>query len=753
MVPTTGLGLTQTAVTLPATVIQDTALGLLADFEVRIRARRLAMTRAHAARVEGDRDRARDLYRELVEREPSYADAWAGLAVCLSGSRSEALAAVARALAIDPASAAAHYAIGLLSAASEWRDVLEREHSLSKVPGPIAEGLDRLAAGDVDGAIDLYHRALSLPPARRMALQHLSVVCGFRADEAQAARWTAEDARERGAHGEAIDALERAIVLGWNDPAAHLALADSCRRLNRYDAALAAVDRALRRWPDDVALVRLAAEVLQVLGRTREAVARLRRAIGRGIGGLVLKKLYWLMVPVVYEREGDIPRYRRRYQAGLTRLVRATELDTVSGRREALEAVLAGTSVYLSYQNEDDRALQKRLGEWIVAVMTANYPDWAAAPCVVPTRPGERIRIGYASADCRRHSTANTHLGWLRHADRSHFDVHCYHLGHATDVMTDEFRQASDHFRHLPDGISQAARAIRADGLHVLVYLDVHLHPRVTALAALRLAPVQCTTWGHPVTSGLATMDYYLTSDLMERPGAESHYTETLVRLPGTGESYERPATPAGRAPRGAFKLAEDDVVYFCGQSPYKYTPRHDALFVEIARRVPRARLVFLETHAASPRFFTRLRRAFAHAGLEFDRSCVVLPALPPADCLQLMTTADIFLDSIGWSAHNTAFEAVAAGLPIVACPGPWMRGRHSLAVIETLGELETVAADETAYVAIAVRLGIDWEWREEIAARTRGSSGRLSGDRACVRALESFYARVAAGARAEAAS
>ncbi len=72
--------------------------------------------------------------------------------------------------------------------------------------------------------------------------------------------------------------------------------------------------------------------------------------------------------------------------------------------------------------------------------------------------------------------------------------------------------------------------AIVRDRLHVLVYLDIGIHAILTHLAALRLAPVHYVGWGTPVTSGLPTMDDFLSSELMEPDDGQTHYSEKLVR-------------------------------------------------------------------------------------------------------------------------------------------------------------------------------------------------------------------------------
>jgi len=216
----------------------------------------------------------------------------------------------------------------------------------------------------------------------------------------------------------------------------------------------------------------------------------------------------------------------------------------------------------------------------------------------------------------------------------------------------------------------------------------------MTQLAALRLAPIQCTSWAHPVTSGLPTVDYFLSSDLMEPSNAVEHYAEKLIRLPNIGISYPQPAIPAATATRANFRLREEAVVYLCCQTLCKYLPQHDDIFAEIARRVPQAQFAFISRPNADigKLFQQRLQRAFAKYGLDSGDFCTILPKMDEKAYGNLQLLCDVFLDSFGWSGGHTTLEAIACNLPIVTCPGEFMRGRHSFGILQMLGVTETVA-------------------------------------------------------------
>jgi protein O-GlcNAc transferase len=112
-------------------------------------------------------------------------------------------------------------------------------------------------------------------------------------------------------------------------------------------------------------------------------------------------------------------------------------------------------------------------------------------------------------------------------------------------------------------------------------------------------------------------------------------------------------------------------------------------------------------------------------------------------DYFNLNLLSDIFLDTLSWSGCNTTLEAIACGLPVVTCPGKFMRSRHSYGILKMMGVTETIAQSEAEYVEIAIRLGLDAEWRQTIAQKVYQRHNLVYDDKTCVTALESFYKKV----------
>ena len=260
--------------------------------------------------------------------------------------------------------------------------------------------------------------------------------------------------------------------------------------------------------------------------------------------------------------------------------------------------------------------------------MAANYPQWAS-PLPMPRLGNtDKIRVGYFSAYFRAHTIAMLTSGWLKNCDHERFEIYSYHIGNQTDLITEQIQSYSDGFHHIYGSLEAICQQVVADKLHILVFTDIGMDPLTTQIAGLRLAPIQCMAWGHPITSGLPTIDYFLSSDLMEPENAQAHYSEKLVRLPNISICYEKPSLPEPTKTRSDFQLREDAVVYLCCQSLFKYLPQFDYIFAEIAQRVPQAQFAFIasDTATITAQFQARLRRNFANFGLDSEAYCVFIP-------------------------------------------------------------------------------------------------------------------------------
>jgi protein O-GlcNAc transferase len=631
---------------------------------------------------------------------------------------SAAIADLARAVAIAPRDAGARNTLGILWAEQgNIADAIAELTLAVEIDPTYARGWNNLgnalrSAGRIDEAAAAVRRAVAIDPGYALAWSQLGALLAEQGDDAGAG-----------------DAYRRALALK-PDRGTLLALAGTARRSGDLDAAIDLYTRATAFAPaDSNALLQLAGTLAE---RDDLAAARTAYAAARSRRPTLLRAAFGeaLTLPMVYADAAAVESARAQYAAGLARL--EAEVPKLVRGRAFADVVddLRWTNFLLAYQGEDDRELQARYAEIVGRAIDAVAPEWRMPPR--RSAAAGRIRVGFATAFWSDGTAGRYFRSWITGLDRKRFEIFVYHLRRDVTPFLTALTPYVDRVRALTGAKllpSTIAPAIRADALDVLVYPELGMDATSFALAALRLAPVQCAAWGHPVTTGHATIDAYFSCDAMEPAGADAQYTERLIRLPGIGTDYARPAVPRDAA-RAHFGLPGGVPLLLCPQSLFKIHPDTDALFARVLAEAPNARLVVFEGRhpALTAKYRARLAAAFARDGVANER-LIVLPSCGHDDYLRINAVCDAMLDTLRWSGGNTSLDALAAGLPIVTLAGRFMRGRQSAAMLSLAGLSELMAHDEEDYLRIATRLASEGEWRNAVAARLREGSDQLFGD------------------------
>jgi protein O-GlcNAc transferase len=298
----------------------------------------------------------------------------------------------------------------------------------------------------------------------------------------------------------------------------------------------------------------------------------------------------------------------------------------------------------------------------------------------------------------------------------------------------------AEHHRIVPQQLDEARRQIGALELDILFYQDIGMEPFSYFLAYSRLAPVQCVSFGHPDTTGIPTMDWWVSNDLYETANADSHYSERLFRLRGLGSLayYYRPQLPERPRSRADHGLGAEDHLYICPQNLFKFHPDMDALIAAILRADPCGKLLLVQAKIAH---WDRLLKQRFMAGMPdvMDR-IVFMPRMNTADYVNLIALSDVMLDTVHFNGMNTSLEAFAVGTPVVTLAGEFQRGRHTQAMYRRMGLDDAICRDAAQYVAMAVRLGTDAGARAEMSARILAWHHVLYEDMNVVREFERFF-------------
>ncbi len=706
----------------------------------------------------------------LLAVQPAHAEAWNLLALAYAKSARLPAARDAIAHALKLAPTAGMY----LTAANIEQDLGALDPAINfarqavQVQPDYPEAFNNLGillsdSGRLGEAIAAFTEAARLRPQYARAWANLASAF-LRTNQAAAAREAAARAAAadpNNAHAfhmlgqsmrvleqntEAEQALRRALQLQPQYVEVLLLLSRVLSAQFRYPEALEALQRALGVAPGRADLWVAAGELFVGQDDLDNATAAFQRALAIRPNDLETRVRNALMLPSIYLNTAHLEGCRLRFSQGLDALLANLDQLLPSINRDNLSKALP-PNFLLAYQGLNDRELQQKYARLIERALAQALPELVSAP-PSPRPAGARIRIGFCSRFFYNSTVGNYFASWITDLDRSQFEIFVYYGRNTSDHLTTRICEAADHFFQQDATVQVFAARILEDALDLLIYPDLGMDQTFFLLAGLRLAPVQACGWGHPVSPGHRTIDFYLSCAEMEPPGAATHYNEQLLLLPGIGTRYQMPVIPAESSTktRADFQLPEDRLLYLFPQSLFKVHPDTDRLLVDILAANDNAVLVMFASHApgVTQRFVARLHRAFAAAGLAPAGRVKILPGMGHGDYKRVNQLCDLMLDSLHWSGGNTSLDALSTGLPIVTLPGAMMRGRQSAAMLSMIGLQDLIVHDPDEYVRLAVDLGRNVSRRRQLSERILANRHRLYDDAAPTRVLGEFFISMA---------
>jgi protein O-GlcNAc transferase len=711
---------------------------------------------------------ARRLYAQILEVDPRQVDAlhFLGVLAHQAGRHDEAVLLIGNAIAQNPRVPAFHNNLGNALKALDRLDEADAAYERALRLNPqyfeahYNRGLVRQTQGRLDEAVESYGEVLAHKPDHVEAHNNLgnALQAQGKLDEALAAYRRAlhyrpnfteahnnagNVLRAQGNAEAAIESYLRALSLDARHAEALRNLGIVLLEQGRLEESAAALQRAVSIKPHDAAAHCSLGNTFMQQGRRAAAIACFRHCLelNGGFGEAALG-LATAAIPVFAESVEESQAAAGDFSRALHELL-LWDRDH-PGRLG--RSIGSHQPFYLAYRDADVGSLLARYGDLTSAAAAEHW-----RPAAVPRRTrSHRLRLVIVSGQVRQHPVWDVILrGIVAHLDRRRFEIHVYHTAGLQDAETAWAREHSDRFVQGPRSLQFWLDEIARDQPDILLYPEVGMDPASCALAALRLAPVQVASWGHPITTGLPTIDYYLSGALIEAPQAEAHYRERLVRLPGTGVCTD--ASALRSEPWESPKAPANVVRFAICQQPMKFDPADDAVLVRIAQETGACEF-WLPAPVNLPWMAARLRQrlaaVFSAAGLDPNAHLRVMPWLPRAQFLGFLDTMDVFLDCPAFSGYTTAWQAVHRGTPVVTLEGQFLRQRLAAGLLRQTGLVEGVVGSRESYVATAVgfaqrcRSPKDRKRRRE---SMRAAAPKADGNLTALRALEHMLSEAAA--------
>jgi len=333
--------------------------------------------------------------------------------------------------------------------------------------------------------------------------------------------------------------------------------------------------------------------------------------------------------------------------------------------------------------------------------------------------PERRIRLGFVSADLHNHAVASFVEPVFERLDKSQFELFAFHNTVKFDEVSERLKQSFNYWvsvAHVSD--KDLAEIVRACRIDILVDLSGHTAGNRLLTFARKPAPVQMTWVGYADTTGLQSVDYFITDRYIAPPGHfDALFSEKLLRLDsGTSFTFAKDAPPVADLPA----LRNGYMTFGSFNRPSKITVPTLDLWAALLNRIPDARLLIgsVDTEAIQK----QLEGELEARGVAASRLSFMARAKMPR-YLAAHAGIDVLLDTVPYNAGTTALHSVWMGVPILTLQGKRLVSNLGASVMSKIGLPEFIGTDEADFVAKGVALA---QAPEQLAEIRRGLRERL---------------------------
>ncbi len=365
-------------------------------------------------------------------------------------------------------------------------------------------------------------------------------------------------------------------------------------------------------------------------------------------------------------------------------------------------------------------------------------------------RGERRLRVGYLLPNFVANRMFAISCAMLVGADKNRIENFAYKwikLG-AKDFYAGLLKNSP--LEHLVDVSELSTREIvdriRADRIDILVDLGGHGEDCAYPIMAYKPAPIQVTGIGARSTSGLRTIDYFITDAIADPPGAhDKNFVEKLLYLPSQfcyisrsdiAEPSEAPCIKNGYVTFGSFNDYQSITDEILG------------VWREILRRMPTAQLIMRAKEFESDAMIDAAYNRLKALGLNMS-AILFLPA--STDHMKVLQRLDIALSTYPQTDAAMTMDALYMGVPVVSIYSDRRDTRLAYDLLNSvgLGDLAVTTAQDYLIRALGLAQSTDTlnTLHKNLRAMVKKSAALDPNN--YVRALEQQYFRlIANGAR-----
>ncbi|SMD34641.1 Predicted O-linked N-acetylglucosamine transferase, SPINDLY family [Reichenbachiella faecimaris] len=530
---------------------------------------------------------------------------------------------------------------------------------------------------------------------------------------------------ETGNYKSAKKYLKSSVTLNSKSVKALNNLAIAHQEWDEFDEAIACHEKALAVDPQYVDSLQNLALIYEKTGHPDKAKALwLRQAHLKGADPLISWKAE-ILEPSIFQSTSEIDQFRKQV---------LDQLKWIKSKKINLDAdQLTKLDIYppagLIYQGKNDLEIKKAYSELFSGIPKAT----------LPTTPNTKPQVGFVVTGGHEGVFVKCMRGLINHLSTEKMDITIIcSLPNGEKIVKPAIENPAIKFVSLPKSLGQCVHLLVSLNFDFLHYWEVGTDAYNYFIPYFKPARVQATSWGWPITSGIATMDYFISCKGLDEEVDQKAYSEKVILFDRLPSYYHSPEVPDLNGTRSDFGIDEKCHLYLCTQNVKKIHPDFDQITKGILAKDDKAFVVFLgdKHQVINDALNQRLNKNCA----PYSDRIVVLDRQDKAGYFNLLNLADVILDTLYYNGGaNTNADAFALNKPVVTMPVDFHRGRYTATAYKQMGFEDLIAYSIDDYVGLATKLTSDPSFYQMAVEKIASTKSQFFEDKQAVVELENF--------------
>ena len=372
------------------------------------------------------------------------------------------------------------------------------------------------------------------------------------------------------------------------------------------------------------------------------------------------------MMPIIKFNSKEIENIRLEVEQNIDKILE----DTFDYKLNIDNHIIRPLQFGLSYDQFDNLEINKKCVKFYKKI----YPELNKIN-LIKKNNSSKIKLGFISEYLTDHTIGKLFKGIILKLDKKKFEVLVFHSektkkGKILDELKQSEKEGNLKNFFLPKNFSEVQQIILDQNLDILFYPEIGLSLQLYYLSFLRLAKVQITSWGHPETTGNPSIDYFLTSKVIEADGSQKNFSEKLLYLDYMPMYY---FVPKIHNKIDKDKLSKNNI-YSCPQTLQKIHPDFDLIIGGIHEKDKKAIIYFIKD--VNQIFYLRLIERFKkNKKIDLNR-IKFLDGLNWEQYINHCGEASVLLDPVYYGSGNSFYESVYYGTPSITMPTKYTKSR-----------------------------------------------------------------------------